>query len=278
LLALKSVGFDTADHIFLDQPLMAHPELRRVAPRLIYRPTDSYFDRIASSRERRFVEIADGVAATSHSVLEKLGLHRDKPAIVIENGVEYDRFASAEPAQRSGLVYVGALDYRFDWAVIQTLASELPDQVFDLAGPVTVGIPPLPSNVRMLGPVKYADVPQLLARHRIGLLPFNDAPTNRGRSPMKLFEYLASGLYVAASSSPSHIQRDLPGVLHFADRNRAVDSVKQLLAETTPNAAGADQASRHGWAAKAKALETFAQSLRSCHQIPNSGYTQAGPI
>jgi teichuronic acid biosynthesis glycosyltransferase TuaH len=261
LRTLKAIGFDSADHLFLDQPLMAHAELRHVAPSVIYRPTDFYFDRIAASRERGFLEIADGVAATSHAVLEKLGLRSETPATVIENGVEYGRFATAEQVQRSGLVYVGALDYRFDWAVVRSLAAELPDQVFDLAGPVSARVPLLPPNVRLLGPVTYADVPHLLARHQIGLLPFNDAPTNLGRSPMKLFEYLASGLYVAASASPSHVQRDLPGVLHFVDHRAALDSVRRLLSATVPNTAGVERAAGEGWDAKANELEAFAKSL-----------------
>jgi hypothetical protein len=93
-------------------------------------------------------------------------------------------------------VYVGALDRRFDWPTVAGLARSAPTVRIDIFGPAASRPPSLPANVFLPGPVDYTDLPRTLARYRVGLLPLSDEETNIGRSPMKLYEYLASGLNV----------------------------------------------------------------------------------
>src|SRR6185436_7137771 len=88
---------------------------------------------------------------------------------------------------------------------------------------------PLPQNVSLAGPVDYADLPKTLVRYRVGLLPLSDEPTNSGRSPMKLYEYLASGLNVLTRATGPITARGLRDVHSYPDQESAVAAYRRAL-------------------------------------------------
>lgn len=236
---------------------------------LVYRPTDVHFDDTTRREEARILEAADGVVATSRVVLDAVvGLTaRSLPALVLENGVELDviqRANSTPWSERSGFVYVGALDARFDWEVVRELAALFPDETIRLAGPTTMQPGDLPRNVELLGPIAYREVASLLSAGRVGLLPLSDHPGNAGRSPMKYYEYLAAGLWVLASSSPSLRERGAPGVRLFERgpdlQVQAARVVRWSVAAA--NVEGEMAARSFSWQHRGKMLEDFLAALR----------------
>jgi teichuronic acid biosynthesis glycosyltransferase TuaH len=259
--ALQDTEFFGARFMLVDQPLMSAGPLTRFAKTVIYRPTDLYLAGAAAAKQRALLKLAAGVIATSDEVLHALPLDRQIPRMTIENGVEFSRFAAPRAEHRSGAVYVGALDERFDWDAIRQFALAVPDAPVRLAGPADSAPTDLPSNVELLGSVPYSDVPALLARARVGLLPLSDSPSNRGRSPMKLFEYLAAGLRVVSRETPVIAARNLPGVFTYqrAEQGAALYSVEHL--HTDPNLTGIEAARRQDWAAKADEVEKFLLAL-----------------
>ena len=58
--------------------------------------------------------------------------------------------------------------------------------------------------VRVLMPVSYETVPEMLARAHVGVLPFPDEEKFRVSSPIKFFEYMAAGLPILATRIASH--------------------------------------------------------------------------
>jgi glycosyltransferase involved in cell wall biosynthesis len=60
------------------------------------------------------------------------------------------------------------------------------------------------TRVRVLAPVPHKEIPQLLAQAHIGVLPFPDGEEFQVSSPVKLFEYMASGLPVLATRIACH--------------------------------------------------------------------------
>lgn len=189
------------DITLIDQPsLVGFYEHFIDSAKMVYRPTDIYKDMGGEkyiSHEKRCIEMSDGVIATSQEVMNALDLDSLKPKLVIENGVDFDFFnRDCDSGKRAGLVYVGAVDFRFDFEFVINLAKSLPSENIDIYGPVSVDIQackPI-SNLRFLGKLNYENVPSTLSRYKFGLLPLNDHPANIGRSPMKLFEYQAAGL------------------------------------------------------------------------------------
>jgi hypothetical protein len=210
--ALRRAGFTEFDLMLVDQPLLDYLIEPMGARRVFYRPTDLNADRLTRAAEDRLLGVADGVVATSRVVADALlARYPAQHYRVVENGAQISHFA-AHPTQwrhRRDAVYVGALDRRFDWPTVAGLARSAPTARIDVYGPAATRPPALPANVRIAGSIDYADLPATLARYRVGLLPLSDDPANAGRSPMKLYEYLASGLTVLTRATPTITARPL---------------------------------------------------------------------
>jgi teichuronic acid biosynthesis glycosyltransferase TuaH len=258
---LSRAGFDGADFMLIDQPLMVSRDLQAMADTLVYRPTDLYLTGIAARKQALAVELAKGIVATSEEVLRSLHVTASKPSMFLPNGVEFTRFSAKTDVSRDGAIYVGALDDRFDWDAIRTFALSAPSKPVRLAGPIVTPVPDLPHNVEVMGPVPYDTVPALLASAQIGLLPFSDAVSNRGRSPMKLYEYLAAGLYVFSRHTPVVASYSLPGVHLYQDHGEIPELLAGRSFADDVNAAGIRAAALQDWSVKAKELETFLHGL-----------------
>jgi glycosyltransferase involved in cell wall biosynthesis len=58
--------------------------------------------------------------------------------------------------------------------------------------------------VQLLNPIPYEKVPQMLAHIHVGVLPFPDEEKFRVSSPIKLFEYMASGMPILVTRIVCH--------------------------------------------------------------------------
>ncbi|MDA4892383.1 glycosyltransferase [Streptomyces sp. MS2A] len=262
---LEREGIDGLfDAVLIDQPLLWDESVRSLSRTLVYRPTDLYPGGLKHDVQRRILEAADAVVATSDEVLRSLGAPR-VPALVLENGVELGRFASPAGEQRprsARCVYVGALDDRFDWDQVAAWARQHPDVPFLIAGPNPRPPSALPANVEALGAVTYTDVPALLHSARVGLLPLSDDPLNAGRSPMKLYEYLAAGLSVVARETPGIRGRSDLGIETYRDGADAAAALERALAHPSPNRFGEEGARDQSWERKTDALTLFLETVR----------------
>jgi glycosyltransferase involved in cell wall biosynthesis len=259
---LRRAGFPAFDITLVDQPMFQGIWRRVPTRRVVYRPTDIYAGGAWAEAERKILARADAVVATSEAVLRALDLPDALPTLVLENGVDFARFASSleNPPPRAGAVYVGALDQRLDWHWLRRLAEAAPEVSITVAGPARQ-VPDLPTNVTAIGPVDYARVPGLLQAHAVGLLPFTESPLNAGRSPMKLFEYLAAGLYVLGSDFSRSGMGGLPGVTLTRDVPAAAAALRRAVREAKTNDKGREVASQEDWAVKARTLEGFLAAL-----------------
>lgn len=262
---VRAAGANRFDTLLIDQPLFAGLERLVPAGKLVYRPTDVYTSPGLLRAQRRMLARADAVVATSPTVLDSLPAEAGGlPSLVLTNGVDAAMFGAAAggPPDRPAAVYVGALDGRIDWIWLAELAGASPGLDVDLYGPADV--PPtvqLPGNVHLRGAVPYAQLPELLAGYPLALLPFRAGEVNAGRSPMKLFEYLAAGLSVLATPHFAQGSDQLPGVHVHAGGAAAAGQVRELLNRSRRNDAGAVAAGEHDWSARAEQLGAFLQSL-----------------
>jgi glycosyltransferase involved in cell wall biosynthesis len=150
------------------------------------------------------------VCAISDVLLERLA--PTGSAAVMPNGLEPAEWRSPEPPSwlqpdgRPLLVYVGTLDTRLDLGVLARLAEELSEARIVLAGPAgdrghIAGLRRY-ANVELRPPMPRADVAGLLSIADVGLVPHVHSRLTAGMSPLKLYEYLAAGLPVAATDLP----------------------------------------------------------------------------
>ncbi|SFI75701.1 hypothetical protein SAMN04487751_2880 [Microbacterium saccharophilum] len=255
--ALKRMGVAGADVLIVDQPLLWPKGFTGCT--IVFRPTDLFTDARLVARASLLSASADGVVATSTPVLEAYRMGKI-PGLMLSNGVDLSRFSPHHSgSKRAGYIYVGAVDARFDWGAVADLAAAS-DEPIDIYGPVSVGPPgPLPQNVRVHGPVSYDSVPSLLARARVGLLPLNAHPSNSGRSPMKLYEYLASGCYVLSPPIAGVDNASDAGVIIY-DSSRSIGASARAVPNGT-NSRGIDRAQEEDWSAKASRLQSFIEDL-----------------
>jgi teichuronic acid biosynthesis glycosyltransferase TuaH len=246
----------TVDSVIVDQPLLWRLVPAIGARQVIYRPTDLASSRAIARAEVEMVRYADVLVTTTDTVLRGLPSSLQQlPHLLLPNGVDLTSFASvSDPAGRSGAIYIGAIDDRFDWECVAALARAAPDEVVKLYGPVSARpTTPLPANVRLLGPIPYEQMPALLVQSRVGLLPFSDAPWNAGRSPMKLYEYLAAGLQVVGGNISHLSGQDAPGLHQYRSVADAGHQFRHAL--TLPvNEAGRARAASEDWSRKADQL------------------------
>jgi teichuronic acid biosynthesis glycosyltransferase TuaH len=213
--ATGSLRLHEADALIVDEPRLAGLVVR--SPKaLVYRATDLYAQMRGDERivdlEQDLCRRANVLIGTSEVVATHLRALSGRTVHVIGNGVDYEHFAAVRagedppelPGERATrAIYVGAFDGRFSTDALRAAARSLPRILFLLAGPGSdrvAGALRL-SNVLALGPVDYRRLPALLAACSVGLLPFSQDSANAGRSPMKLYEYAAAGLAIAATST-----------------------------------------------------------------------------
>jgi glycosyltransferase involved in cell wall biosynthesis len=275
---LEQVRFDQFDAVAV-AARSAHPELALFevpAPallpslhtlaaggyRTVYDRIDEWSDPAlggdwySAEAERRFAAEADHVAASAPDLtayLEAAGRH---DAVLIPNAVNaaiFGRDACELPADFPGapgpvIGYHGSLygDW-FDWDALMAVAEAIEGASVVVIGDDKAPRPVLPDNVYLLGLKPQGDLPDYVQRFDAGLVPFRITPTTHAVSPLKAYEYLASGVPVAAP--PLRSLEGLDGVHTSTD---LVSAVAGALAAPKPDRAAV--LAEHSWARRVDTL------------------------
>lgn len=149
----------------------------------------------------------DAVTAVSAVLAERLGAGPGVPIRVVGNGIHRQTLADATPSRDPRLpeglfaLYVGNVEQRVDLDLLEALAVELPVVV---AGPASGEVAERLTRgpLLWLGQVHASDVPGLLTRAAVGLLPHRHTALTESMDPMKLLEYLGAGLPVVSTALP----------------------------------------------------------------------------
>jgi len=169
--------------------------------------------------EARVLVRADVVFAWSEPIRKRLAaLHPNVHLATAAVDVEELAPVADRPGAERTAVFAGALGFRFDEALAANVARLLSDWTLILAGPaepeaegVLAGAP----NVLLTGRFEHGQLPQLLARGRVCLVPYRVNAFTDTLVPVKLLEYLAAGRPVV--STPMHAAEGLADIVSFAD-------------------------------------------------------------
>jgi glycosyltransferase involved in cell wall biosynthesis len=265
-------GMRAVDALLVDDPRQVGIESIIKPKALFYRPTDLYADlksdKAFTRAERLLLDRCDGVIATSKPVLDHV--LRLKPGLrnlVLTNGVDVGHFSTPmpEPSELQAIphprvVYVGAVDDRFDVALMALLADALPEvhSIIIGPGPNLEKLRALgKANIHVLGPRPYRQIPGYLQACDVALMPLTDDAANSGRSPMKLYEFAAAGLPVVALATDELRRRNEAFVRLYSNHEQVVPVVRSVIHER-PNRSEMTRYSRpHDWTAKASSLLEF---------------------
>lgn len=208
--------------------------------------------------ERWFAATADHLTVSASDLAAREEM---KDAVLIPNAVNVDLFGDAServpPAdfpQGSGPVlgYVGSLyGSWFDWDELARVAFSYPEARVVVIGDDKSGHPEMPDNVHFLGLKPQAELSAYLQLFDVGLLPFVVSDTTHAVSPLKVYEYLASGTPVAAPPLRSLAQLD--GVVVDHD---LVAAVRRALDDDPPDAASI--AAEHSWRRRVALMASLA--------------------
>lgn len=243
--------------------------------------------RAEPNAEQALAARADVVFASTQGLTERL--RKINPNThCLPNVADYDHFATSvtstlpipsELAElpRPILGYVGALDrYKFDSKLVLEVALAYPSGSIVLVGPTGVvervagagdvamqRLRQLP-NVHLLGPRPHVVLPAYLQCFDVALIPYQRNKYTAECSPLKLHEYLAAGLPVAAAGLPA-IRRFSNVVAYSDDGSDFLVQVERALAEGRSRSAERQAIARgYTWDAKVDgALRLIMQALEA---------------
>lgn len=182
--------------------------------------------------DRMELELAaktDMTFATAKPLAERLQAAK-KDAAFIPNGANFERFFEATkpqpvPEDMAGIPhpifgFVGALQTCIEYGFVEQAAKNRPDWHFvwignEKPGADLAGLKKL-SNVHFLGVKPNEKLPEYLAHFDVCLNLFDAGPLSRDVSPLKFYEYLATGKPIVSTRQPEQILRFAP-IIHIAD-------------------------------------------------------------
>jgi glycosyltransferase involved in cell wall biosynthesis len=209
-------GFDDVDLLYFDTPVQRfwHARLRYRAS--VVRVSDRIRGfgaaEAALRAQERLIAAADLVVYTARPLEDEVRNAGARRSLYLPNGVDYEHFAQPRlevPMDLASIprpiaMYVGAIAEWFDFDTLDRMTAALPEVSFVVIGPddrARASLQPRP-NLHLLGTRPYDALPAYLQHADVGLIPF-DARGHRelvdSIHPLKLYEYLASGLPVVAS-------------------------------------------------------------------------------
>ncbi len=176
-----------------------------------------YDSAVMGETDRRCCEYADVVIASAAELADRCRRWNPNTHLVT-HGVDYAHFAAAlrseggavAPGGMTGIPagpvigFFGLLSEWVDQALLLRLAREIPRAQLVLIGKADVDITALKgvSNIHLLGPRPFRDLPGFLARFTVGIIPFVVNDLTRSVNPIKLREMLSGGCPVVSTALP----------------------------------------------------------------------------
>ncbi|MCX7615291.1 MAG: glycosyltransferase [Clostridiales bacterium] len=195
---------------------------------------------VVDKMEQDLAKKADMVFSTAAGLHETLSVYNQN-AVLIPNGAAFEIFSKAAeggletPKELSGLSgkifgFVGMLQecINYDW--LEALAKACPNDHLVFIGKPLPGVDlsrfDCYKNVHFLGLKKQAELPAYLSKFDVCLNPFRSGALSKDVSPLKFYEYLATGKPVVTAPEPLQVL-DYRDVIYLADSEE--EFIKQCI-------------------------------------------------
>lgn len=243
-------NFSLAKHITVFKTWPLQMELLEIIPyqTLIYEYVDdfsvlSYSTSEMQQNHQELMKKADLTLCTAQ-VLYEDALPYAKKILLSPNAVDYEFFHKNRNSETSPILrdivqkydcilgYYGCLANWVDYDLVLEVAKKKPNWCFVLIGYCPDGtIKQLQQsgldNILVYPAQPYRDLPQFISAFDIQIIPFRINNITKRTSPVKLFEYMASGKPILTSAMPECLQ--YRSVITYTDAQDFVEKVPKLI-------------------------------------------------
>ncbi len=153
------------------------------------------------------------------------------------------------------LAFVGNINEKIDIPMLTSVAHTHPEWTLVMIGqphPYAIDLQPLQhiSNVHWLGKQPFSALPEILKGVDICLLPYAQGEATRYRSPLKLYEYLATGKPIVSTPHPEVTQ--FSNLITISPAETFDQAIESALKTDTPQARAKriQAAQQHSWDAR----------------------------
>ena len=187
----------------------------------------------------------DMTFATAKSLAERLQKAQPE-AKFIPNGANFERFFEASKPQlvpedmkdipHPIFGFVGALQTCIEYGYVEQAAKARPEWQFVWIGNEKPGVDlsalrAMP-NVQFLGVKPNAELPKYLAQFDVCLNLFDAGPLSKDVSPLKFYEYLATGKPIVSTRQPDQVLQ-FSDIIHIADNAKSFEQACTAALEDT---------------------------------------------
>jgi teichuronic acid biosynthesis glycosyltransferase TuaH len=189
--------------------------------------------------------------------------------LLLPNGVDLEHYRRVSdppdpldpPDGRPVFGYTGTLHPdRIDVDLVLAVAAAFPRGTIYLIGPNELSDADSDrlravGNVRLTGPMRYADLPAVMARFDVCIVPHRRTAFTESLNPIKLWEYLAAGKPIV--TTPVAGFRDYPDLCRLAGTaDEFIAGCHEAVAEgSAKTPARQAEAAKHTWASRVDRLE-----------------------
>lgn len=225
--------------------------------------------------ERKLIEKSDCVIVSSDRLYDRKRTHNPK-TFLVTHGVDVAHFrkacdaATQIPADMTDLKgpVIGFFGLIADWVdleLVRFLAEKQPGWNFVLIGKSTTDTRMFDgmSNVRLLGPKPYSELPAYAKAFDVAILPFVVNELTLAANPLKLREYLAAGLPVVSAAIPE--AEKLSAALRIGrDKNSWLTELQEIIksGKTGPQLAISRKMDVESWDEKVEQLSRIFTEAR----------------
>lgn len=195
---------------------------------------------VVDRMEEDLAKASDQVFCTAAGLYDTL-IGYNSSTKLIPNGAAYEIFSKAGEAQHQAdpahpvFGFVGMLQECIDYDCICAVADAWPQGEVVMIGRSLPGVDLSPlearKNIRLLGLLPQTELPDHIGRFDVCLNAFREGRLSKDVSPLKFYEYLATGKPIVSTGEPLQV-RDFADVVHIAhDREAFVAACADALAE-----------------------------------------------
>lgn len=204
---------------------------------------------VVDEMEIKLCSKSDAVFCTAVGLHQRLFPH-NKNTFMIPNGANYELFSKASehiepcPKKMQGikhpiLGFVGMLQDCIDYDMIAALAEAHPDYSIVFIGKTLPGVDISAlqkyDNIKILGLVEQSQLPYYISQFDICLNTFKKGKLSKDVSPLKFYEYLATGKPIVSTPEPEQVL-EYKDIIEIADNNTEfIEKCEKILSENNDN-------------------------------------------